>query len=221
MEQGRLLGDAERSARRPRHPNDRYRFRPSTLRWGYPARLAAHLQQFHFEDQRGVGRDHPAGPALAVGQVGGDHQLALAAHLHARYPLIPAADHPATAQGKGEGPPAVAAVKFRAILEGAAVVDRDHLAADGFGAIADDEIGDAQAARGAAFLGGYQVGPEGAGLGQIAFLGGGGLSGLLAAAMSLTLGLQGTFAVLGAAGFVLGLQELVNRRGLRLKLRSV
>ena len=60
-----------------------------------------------------------------------------------------------------------------------------------------------------------------AGLGQIAFLGGGGLSGLLAAAMSLTLGLQGTFAVLGAAGFVLGLQELISRRGLRLKLKSV
>ena len=60
-----------------------------------------------------------------------------------------------------------------------------------------------------------------AGLGQIAFLGGGGLSGLLTAAMSLTLGLQGTFAVLGTAGFVLGLQELVNRRSLRLKLRSV
>jgi hypothetical protein len=59
-----------------------------------------------------------------------------------------------------------------------------------------------------------------AGLGQIAFLGGGGLSGLLAAAMSLTLGLQGTFAVLGAAGFALGLQELISRRGLKLKLRS-
>ena len=59
-----------------------------------------------------------------------------------------------------------------------------------------------------------------AGLGQIAFLGGGGLSGLLAAAMSLTIGLHGTFAVLGAAGFALGLLELISRRHLRLELKS-
>ena len=59
-----------------------------------------------------------------------------------------------------------------------------------------------------------------AGLGQIAFLGGGGLSGLMAASLSLTLGLRGTFAVLGAAGLVLGLIELRQRGRLRLELRS-
>jgi hypothetical protein len=59
-----------------------------------------------------------------------------------------------------------------------------------------------------------------AGLGQIAFLGGGGMSGLMAAAMSLAFGLHSTFAVLGAAGFALGLLELISRRRLRLELRS-
>jgi hypothetical protein len=59
-----------------------------------------------------------------------------------------------------------------------------------------------------------------AGLGQIAFLGGGGLSGLLAATLSLTLGLRGTFALLGTAGLVLGLIELRQRGRLRLELRS-
>jgi hypothetical protein len=59
-----------------------------------------------------------------------------------------------------------------------------------------------------------------AGLGQIAFLGGGGLSGLMAAGLSLTLGLRGTFALLGTAGLVLGLVELRQRGRLRLELRS-
>ncbi len=56
-----------------------------------------------------------------------------------------------------------------------------------------------------------------AGLGQIAFLGGGGLSGLLAALLSMKVGLQGTFALMGATGLVLGLSELIRRGGLRLR----
>lgn len=59
-----------------------------------------------------------------------------------------------------------------------------------------------------------------AGLGQIAFLGGGGLSGLMAAVLSLTLGLRGTFALLGTAGLLLGLLELRRLGRLRLELRS-
>jgi len=55
-----------------------------------------------------------------------------------------------------------------------------------------------------------------AGLGQIAFLGGGGLSGIAAALLSTRIGLDGTFALLGGLGLVLGLGELV-RQG-RLKL---
>jgi MFS family permease len=55
-----------------------------------------------------------------------------------------------------------------------------------------------------------------AGLGQIAFLGGGGLSGIAAALLSTRIGLDGTFALLGGLGLVLGLGELA-RQG-RLKL---
>ena len=55
-----------------------------------------------------------------------------------------------------------------------------------------------------------------AGLGQIAFLGGGGLSGLAAALLSQRVGLPATFAVLGSAGFALGLLELLRRGKLRL-----
>lgn len=53
-----------------------------------------------------------------------------------------------------------------------------------------------------------------AGLGQIAFLGGGGVSGLLAASLSLSIGLQATFALLGTLGLALGLWELA-RNGKR------
>jgi MFS family permease len=57
-----------------------------------------------------------------------------------------------------------------------------------------------------------------AGLGQIAFLGGGGLSGLLAATLTQAHGLTATFAVLGLAGLVVGMVELANHW--KLKLRS-
>jgi len=63
-----------------------------------------------------------------------------------------------------------------------------------------------------------------AGLGQIAFLGGGGLSGIAAALLSARVGLGGTFALLGGIGLALGLGELVLQGRLRLvppvKLRS-
>ncbi|QPN61440.1 MFS transporter [Synechococcus sp. CBW1002] len=55
-----------------------------------------------------------------------------------------------------------------------------------------------------------------AGLGQIAFLGGGGLSGLIAAGLSMTIGLAATFAWLGGIGVLLGLWELTQRAGLRI-----
>jgi MFS family permease len=56
-----------------------------------------------------------------------------------------------------------------------------------------------------------------AGLGQIAFLGGGGVSGLLAAALAMTLGLQATFALLGGLGLVVGVLELGRNGALRLR----
>jgi hypothetical protein len=55
-----------------------------------------------------------------------------------------------------------------------------------------------------------------AGLGQIAFLGGGGFSGLIAAALSLRVGLPATLALMGSVGLALGLLELSSRWGLRL-----
>jgi len=56
-----------------------------------------------------------------------------------------------------------------------------------------------------------------AGLGQIAFLGGGGLSGLIASFLTLRVGLQGTFALMGTTGLVLGATELLRRSRLRLR----
>jgi len=56
-----------------------------------------------------------------------------------------------------------------------------------------------------------------AGLGQIAFLGGGGLSGIAAALLSQRIGLPATFALLGSAGLALGVSELWRRRSLRLE----
>ena len=60
-----------------------------------------------------------------------------------------------------------------------------------------------------------------AGMGQIAFLGGGGMSGLMAGLLTQQIGLLHTFAILGSIGLVLGLAELVRHGGLRLQpLRS-
>jgi MFS family permease len=56
-----------------------------------------------------------------------------------------------------------------------------------------------------------------AGLGQIAFLGGGGLSGLLAAWLTRSLGLASSVGLLGSVGLALGLAELVRRGGMRLR----
>lgn len=56
-----------------------------------------------------------------------------------------------------------------------------------------------------------------AALGQIAALGGGGLSGLLAALLTMRVGLDQTFALMGISGMVLALLELAGRRGLRLR----
>jgi MFS family permease len=64
-----------------------------------------------------------------------------------------------------------------------------------------------------------------AGLSQIAFLGGGGLSGILAAAITLTLGLKSAFAIAGGIGLALAVVEISQRGQTVLdettKLRSV
>ena len=57
-----------------------------------------------------------------------------------------------------------------------------------------------------------------AGLGQIAFLGGGGISGLAAALLTGVMpgGLWGTLALLGSLGALLGVAELLKHRQMRL-----
>ena len=61
-----------------------------------------------------------------------------------------------------------------------------------------------------------------AGLGQIAFLGGGGLSGLIAAQLTNTFGLQATFAISGTLGVVFALLEIWRRGGsVLIEIRSV
>jgi len=56
-----------------------------------------------------------------------------------------------------------------------------------------------------------------AGLGQIAFLGGGGFSGLMAAGLLERYGMGTTFGLLGSLGLVLGVAELLQRGRLRLR----
>jgi hypothetical protein len=56
-----------------------------------------------------------------------------------------------------------------------------------------------------------------AGLGQIAFLGGGGFSGLIAAGLLDRFGMGATFGLLGSIGLVLGVAELLVRGRLRLR----
>ena len=61
-----------------------------------------------------------------------------------------------------------------------------------------------------------------AGLGQIAFLGGGGLSGLIAALLTISVGLQATFAITGGIGVALAMWEIWRRGDTVLKeVRSV
>src|SRR5436305_124738 len=84
-----------------------------------------HPQQLHLEDQRRVGRDHAAGAAAAVAEVGGDDEPALAADLHADQPLVPPLDGVAGAEAEGERAVAAAAgVEPRAVPKPAGVLDR-------------------------------------------------------------------------------------------------
>src|SRR4029450_10757778 len=112
--------------------------RPRQGKWRHagPGRLGpvasgvrGDAEQLDLEDERGAGRDHPAGPALAVPQVSGDDELALAADLHRRHALVPAADHTAPADGELERLTAIErAVELRPVLEPPGVVHADRIA---------------------------------------------------------------------------------------------
>src|SRR5262245_59019520 len=60
------------------------------------------VEELHLEQQRRVRRDHPAGAARAVAEVGRDQQRALAADLHAGHALVPALDDLALAEAERE-----------------------------------------------------------------------------------------------------------------------
>src|SRR6185312_17234052 len=88
--------------------------------------VSVDLEQLDLEDQRGIGRDHVAGAALAVAEFRRNGQLAFAADLHAGDALIPTLDDPAGAQLEGERPFAIeAAVELLAVGQPAGVVDLD------------------------------------------------------------------------------------------------
>ena len=91
-----------------------------------PGDSAPNGQQLDLEVQRGVGRDHAARAALAVGNGGWAGQLGLATGLHALYALGPAGDH--AVEGKLGGLAAlVGAVELLAVEQGAFVMDLDGI----------------------------------------------------------------------------------------------
>src|SRR5690606_3295388 len=100
-----------------------------------PARRGSlpNVQQFDLEHQRGPGWDRVARAPRAIGQVGGDAQLAPPADAHAGHALVPAADHAPGAEHayawRAGGPRAVelrsAPVRRRLAVQPAAVVHAD------------------------------------------------------------------------------------------------
>src|SRR5262245_60833585 len=90
------------------------------------------LNHLNLEDQLGVGRNLRRRAAPAVGQLGGEPQVALAPDLHAGYALVPALDHFAGAKFEGERLAGVlAGVELRAVEQPAGVVNRDGVATGG------------------------------------------------------------------------------------------
>src|SRR5262245_5112980 len=79
------------------------RTRNKVSRWSF------HSQKFDDEGQLRIRRDRAGVAALAVGEVGGDDELALAADLHAGDALVPALDDLPGAELEGERAAAVEA----------------------------------------------------------------------------------------------------------------
>src|SRR5688572_3851697 len=103
---------------------------------------STNADEVHDEDERLVGPDHAAGPALAVRQVGRDRDAAASADAHPGDALVPAGDHLALAEAELERVTAVpGGVELLLRLPGHAdVVDFDRLAGDGLVAGADLDV---------------------------------------------------------------------------------
>src|SRR6476469_5618260 len=97
--------------------------------------LSLDAEQLDLEDQGGAGRDHPDGPAIAVAQMSGDDQLALASHLHRDDAFVPALDHAALAHRELER-----AVELLSALEPAGVVHAHGVAGFGTRAVALHQV---------------------------------------------------------------------------------
>src|SRR5262249_53720032 len=85
--------------------------------------------QLHFEDEGGARRDHAARPAIAVAEMRGDDELALAAHAHRADAFVPALDDAAAPDRKHERLAAVVRrIELLAALEPARVVHPHRVA---------------------------------------------------------------------------------------------
>src|SRR2546428_18616 len=93
----RLAFTVSRGARRPAAQADQAtasRFLPL---WLFSSSLT-YVEEFHVEEQHGVGWDHATRAAGAVAHVGGNGQCALSANFHTRDAFIPPANHLARAE---------------------------------------------------------------------------------------------------------------------------
>src|SRR5688572_20153467 len=105
----------------------------------------ADAEQFDHEDEGRVGWDGTGVALFAVGEVAGDGELGLVAHLHLRDAEIPAGNHLAGTKDELEGLVAVdGAVELLSVLERAGVMHGDEVAFLGRGAGAADEGFDLQ-----------------------------------------------------------------------------
>src|SRR5438552_3611078 len=96
---------------RSKQKRDRLRNQPDSELFNADApsckSLALHLEQFDFEDQRGIRRYHAACPASAIAQLWRDDERALATDLHRGDTFVPAGNDPLSADRKLEGSAAV------------------------------------------------------------------------------------------------------------------
>jgi ribosome-associated protein len=104
------------------------------------------LVQVDHEDQGLAGLDHAAGAAVAVAELGRDHELAAAADLHALDALVPAGDDLSDTEAEVQrGAAVVRRVELLTRRVGDAdVVHRDGGAGGGLLAVPLGDVGDAQ-----------------------------------------------------------------------------
>src|SRR6516225_3709402 len=94
------------------------------------------LEQFHLEDQGRVRRDHTRIALGAVGQLGWDGELALAADVHCTHTLVPPLDDLSLAEGELKRLLAHRGVKYLAVSKPAGVINHHRIALLGHRALA-------------------------------------------------------------------------------------